>query len=177
MPQKNDILIGQLLINKGIITAEQLEEGLREQKKTGHFISTILVRLGFATQEKVLTTLSEHLNIPYLNLKARDIDPLVIKKVPAKFASYYKIIPVEIDNNVLVVAMIDPLDVRTLDDIRLLLGVEVRGALSSETEIQEAIHKYYGVGVLNISGNFNETYSTLCDGLKISNVPYDPGDL
>ncbi|MDD5465948.1 MAG: GspE/PulE family protein [Candidatus Omnitrophica bacterium] len=146
MPQKNDILIGQLLISKGIITPEQLEEGLREQKKTYHFICTILVRLGFATQEKVLAILSEQLNIPCLNLKDRDIDPLVIKKVPAKFASYYKIIPVEIDNNVLVIAMIDPLDVRTLDDIRLLLGVEVRGVLSSETEIQEAIRKYYGVG-------------------------------
>ncbi|MDO8489100.1 MAG: GspE/PulE family protein, partial [Candidatus Omnitrophota bacterium] len=146
MPQKNDILIGQLLISKGIITSEQLEEGLCEQEKTCHFICTILVRLGFTTQEKVLTALSEQLNIPYLNLKDRDIDPLVIKKVPAKFASYYKIIPVEIDNNVLVIAMIDPLDVRTLDDIRLLLGMEVRGVLSSETEIQEAIRKYYGVG-------------------------------
>jgi type II secretion system protein E len=146
MPQKNDILIGQLLISKGIITPEQLEEGLREQEKAGHFICTILVRLGFTTQEKVLATLSEQLSIPCLNLKARDIDPLVIKKVPAKFASYYKIIPVEIDNNVLVIAMIDPLDVRTLDDIRLLLGVEVKGVLSSETDIQEAIRKYYGVG-------------------------------
>lgn len=146
MPQKNDILIGQLLISKGIITPQHLEEGLREQKKTGHFICTILARLGFTTQEKILTTLSEQLNIPYLNLKDRDIDPLVIKKVPAKFASYYKIIPVEIDNNVLVIAMVDPLDVRALDDIRLLLGVEVRGVLSGETEIQEAIRKYYGLG-------------------------------
>lgn len=146
MPQKNDILIGQLLISKGMITPEQLQEGLREQEKTCHFICTILVKLGFLTQEKVLTVLSEQLNIPYLNLKGRDIHPLVIKKVPAKFASYYKIIPVEIDNNVLVIAMVDPLDIRTLDDLRLLLGVEVRGALSSETEIQEAIRKYYGVG-------------------------------
>lgn len=146
MPQKNDILIGQLLINKGMITPEQLQEGLREQEKTCHFICTILVKLGFLTQEKVLTVLSEQLNIPYLNLKGRDIHPPVIKKVPAKFASYYKIIPVEIDNNVLVIAMVDPLDIRTLDDLRLLLGVEVRGALSSETEIQEAIRKYYGVG-------------------------------
>ncbi len=146
MLQKDDMLIGQLLISKDLITPEQLEEGLCEQKKSGHFICTVLVKLGFTTQEKVLTTLSEQLNIPRLNLKGRDIDPLVIKKVPAKFASYYKIIPVEIDNNVLVIAMIDPLDLRTLDDIRLLLGVEVRGVLSSETEIQEAICKFYGVG-------------------------------
>ena len=80
MPQKNNILIGQLLISKGMITPEQLQEGLREQEKTCHFICTILVKLGFLIQEKVLTVLSEQLNIPYLNLKVRDIDPLVIKK-------------------------------------------------------------------------------------------------
>jgi type II secretion system protein E len=146
MPPKDDILIGQLLISKGIITPEQLETGLLEQKKTGHFICTVLVKLGFTTQEKALTALSEQLNIPYLSLKSRDIDPLVIKKVPAKFVSYYKAIPVEIDNGVLVVAMSDPLDIRTLDDIRLLLGVEVRPVLSSEKEIHDAIRKYYGVG-------------------------------
>lgn len=146
MSNKNEIQIGQLLVNKKIVSFEQLEEGLREQKKLGHFICTVLVRLGFATQENVLLALSEQLNIPYLNLKNLDIDSLVIKKVSAKFASYYKIIPVKIDNNVLVIAMSDPLDVRVLDDIRLLLGMEVKGVLSSETDIQEAIRKHYGVG-------------------------------
>lgn len=84
--------------------------------------------------------------IPYISLKDKDIEPLVIQKVPAKFSSHYQIIPVEFTDNKLVIAMVDPLDTRTLDDLRLLLGIEVRGVLASETEILEAIRKYYGVG-------------------------------
>lgn len=153
---KNNILIGQMLIEEGLITSEQLEAGLREQKKTGDFICTTLVKLGYAQEEKVFNTLSRQLNIPYLKLKDKDIEPLIIQKVPAKFASHYKIIPVEFKDNVLTVAMTDPLDIRTLDDIRLLLGLEVKGVLASELEIQEAIRKYYGVGAATLERMVSE---------------------
>jgi len=146
MPTKDNILIGQVLIDEGIITQEQLEAGLKEQQKCQDLICTTLVKLGFASEEKVFNALSRHLNIPYIKLKNLDIDSLIIQKVPAKFASHYKIIPVEFKDNYLIIAMADPLDIRTLDDIRLLLGIEVKGVLASESEIQEAIHKYYGVG-------------------------------
>jgi len=146
MPAKDDILIGQTLIDEGVITAEQLEAGLAEQKKSGNFICTDLVKLGFASEETIFKVLSRQLNITYVKLKERDIDSLVIQKVPAKFASHYKIIPLEFMDNRLVVAMTDPLDLRVLDDIRLLLGVDVKGVLSSESAIQEAIRTYYGVG-------------------------------
>lgn len=146
MLSKDNILIGEFLIKEGVITPEQLDAGLREQKKSGDFICTTLIRLGFASQDTVLNALSRHLNIPYVRLKDKDIDPLIIQKVPAKFSSHYKIIPVDFKDNVIVIAMTDPLDVRTLDDIKLLLGLEVQGVLASETEILEAIRKYYGVG-------------------------------
>ena len=146
MSTKGNLLIGQMLIDDGMITPEQLEIGLKEQKKTGDFICTTLVKLGFASEEKVFNALSRQLNIAYVKLKGVDIDPLIIQKVPAKFASHYKVIPLEFKENILVIAMADPLDVRTLDDIRLLLGLEVKGVLASELEIQDAIRKYYGVG-------------------------------
>lgn len=150
MPTKDDILIGQMLIDEGVITSEQLEAGLREQKKTGEFICTALVKLGFAPEEKIFDILSRQLNIPYVKLKDKDIEPLIIAKVPAKFSSHYKIIPVEFKDNILTISMTDPLDVRTLDDIRLLLGLEVKGVLASELEIVDAIRKYYGVGAETI---------------------------
>ncbi len=146
MVSRDDILIGQVLIDEGIITVEQLDIGLREQKKTGEFICTTLIKLNFAPQEKIFSVLSRKINIPYVKLGQKEIDPSVIEKVPAKFASHYKILPLELRDKHLVVAMTYPLDVRTLDDIRLLLGFEVRGVLASEPEIQEAIHKYYGIG-------------------------------
>ncbi|MBU1906025.1 MAG: GspE/PulE family protein [Candidatus Omnitrophica bacterium] len=146
MLEKDNILIGDLLIKEGLITPEQLGLGLAEQKKTGDFICTTIIKLGFAHQEQVFDLLSRHLNIPHLKLKDKDIEPLIIQKVPAKFCSHYKIIPIDFKDNILLIAMTDPLDVRTLDDIRLLLGLEVKGVLASEVEIMEAIRKYYGVG-------------------------------
>ncbi len=146
MPRKDDILIGQVLINEGIVTPEQLEAGLREQKKTGDLICTTLVRLGFASEERVFSALSRKLGIPYVRIKDIEILHSVIEKVPAKFASYYKIIPLEIKDNTLTIAMANPLDIRTLDDLRLLLGIEIRSVFSTEQDILEAIYKYYGIG-------------------------------
>jgi type II secretory ATPase GspE/PulE/Tfp pilus assembly ATPase PilB-like protein len=146
MSVRDSLLIGEILIEEGLISSEQLDAGLKEQKKTGDFICQALIKLGFVSEEKVFTLLSRKLDTQYIKLKDKDIDPLIIQKVPAKFASHYKIIPVDFKDNCLVIAMADPLDLRTLDDIRLLLGVEVKGALASEPGIQEAIRKYYGVG-------------------------------
>jgi type II secretion system protein E len=146
MPTKDTLLIGQILVDEGIVSPEQLEAGLKEQKKSGEFICTALIKLGFASEDKVFQLLSRQLNIPYTKLKDKDIEPLIIQKVPAKFANHYKIIPIEFKDNSLIVAMANPLDVRILDDIRLLLGLEVKGVLASELEIQEGIRKYYGIG-------------------------------
>jgi len=139
-----------MLIDEGVITAEQLDVGLREQKVTGDFICTVLLKLGFSSEEKIFGVLSRYLGISYIKLKDKDIEPLIIAKVPAKFASHYKIIPIDFKDNILTIAMADPLDVRTLDDIRLLLGFEVKGVLASELEIAEATRKYYGVGAETI---------------------------
>ncbi|MFH1440915.1 MAG: ATPase, T2SS/T4P/T4SS family [Candidatus Omnitrophota bacterium] len=170
MSIKDNFLIGQKLIDEGIITSEQLEIGLREQKKTGNFICTTLLKLGFASEEKLFGILARQLGIPYLKLKNVVIDPEVIKKVPAKFASHYKIIPLELRDNTLLVAMTDPLDVRILDDMRLLLGFEVKGALVSEIQIQEAIHKYYGVGAETVEKIISEKSSAEKMEMESENV-------
>jgi type II secretion system protein E len=145
-PEKENILVGQMLIDEGIISAEQLEIGLREQQKTHEFICTTLIKLGFSSEERIFELLSRQLNITYVKLKDKEIEPLIIQKVPAKFASHYKIIPIEFSESTLIIAMVNPLDIRTLDDLRLLLGIEVKAVLASEPDILEAIRKYYGVG-------------------------------
>jgi len=105
-----------------------------------------LVKLGFSSEQKIFTVLSRHLGIPYVRIKDKDISLAVIRRVPPKFATHYKIIPLEFNANVLTIAMADPLNVRILDDIKLLLNLEIKEVLSSEFEIIEAIGKYYGVG-------------------------------
>lgn len=146
MPTEDNILIGQMLVDAGLITPQQLEKGLIEQKKNRDFICTTLVKLGFAPEEKIFAVLSKQLDIPYVKIRDVNISPSVIEKVSAKFANHYKIMPLELKENSLVVALTDPLDIRILDDLKLLLGIETKGVLASGPEIEDAIRKYYGVG-------------------------------
>lgn len=146
MDIKDGINIGELLVVERAISPEQLQAALQEQEKSHESLWAVLIRLGFAPEEKILTSLSRLLNIPYVRLREKNIDPSIIEKVPAKFASHYKIIPVEFQDNHLLIAMNDPLDIRILDDLRLILATEVKGVLASEKDIMESIRKYYGVG-------------------------------
>ena len=142
--------IGQMLINKGLITLEQLETALQEQSKSGELLGVILVRKGFLTEENFLKVLSEQFNIPFMKLKDVTIDPAVIKQIPAKFASYYKVMPVKYEDDKLIIASSDPL--RSLDDLRLFLGHDIKPVLASESEIMETIKEYYGVGAETVEG-------------------------
>ena len=143
---KDSTLIGQELVTEGIITQEQLEAGLRAQEKNGDLLCENLVRLGFASKSRVFGLLARRLNIPYVDLKERVIDTAVIRKVPAKFVSHYKIVPLEMHDHALTVAIADPFDVRMLDDIGLLLGLRLNVVLSGAEDIEDAIRKYYGIG-------------------------------
>jgi len=139
-------LLGEILIEQGLIDSKQLDEALAEQKKSGGFIGSILVKLGFLTDQQILPFLSEQLNIECIEISQFKIDPGVIKLVPAKFACHYKIIPIRKKDNALTVAVSDPLNIHILDDLRLLLKIEVEPVLASEKDILQAIRQYYGVG-------------------------------
>jgi len=156
MPEEN-LLLGQILIRKGLITKEQLQAALKEQKKTGEFLGSVLTKLGFTTEEKLIPVLSDQLDIPCLHLRKISIDPALIEKVPAKFACHYKLIPISLEENVLTVAVTNPMDIHTLDDIKLLLGLEVRAVLAGESDITEAIRKYYGIGAETIDKIMDDT--------------------
>lgn len=118
------IKIGQMLINKNLITSEQLEAALHEQGKTGELLGVVLIKKGFISEDNFLKVLSEQFNVPFIKLKETAIDPLAIKKVPAKFAWYYKVMPVKFADNKLIIASSDPL--RSLDDLRIFLGYDLR---------------------------------------------------
>ena len=157
MATKNSMLIGDMLINENIITPEQLEMCLKEKKKSGKFICQIIVDLGFAPEDKVLNVLSKQLGIPYVKIKDKSVDRSVIEKVPARFAVHYKLMPLAEADNKLDIVVTDPLDVHTLDDIKLLLGYEVRPILGGEKDILEAIKRYYGIGADTIESIMAET--------------------
>ncbi len=157
MAGKGSMLIGQMLIDENVITPEQLEVGLKEQKKTGKFICQTLVDLGYSTEEKIFAILSKQLGIPFIKIKDIKIDRFLIEKVPAKFASHYKLMPIELKGKTLTVVVTDPLNVQAIDDMKLLLGFEIHPVLGGEKDIMEAIKKYYGIGAETIERIMAET--------------------
>ncbi len=155
MPIKKTILLGERLIKKGLITRSQLDAGLEEHGKTGQFLGVTLIKLGFINEEELYPVLSEQLNIPYVKIKDITVPLEALEKLTVKYACHYNIIPIKFEKDRFTVAIADPLDIRILDDLNLLLGCEVAAALASESEITEAIKKYYGIGAETIEEIIN----------------------
>ena len=150
MPSKESSLIGQLLVQRGLITAEGLKAALLEQEHVEERLGDILIRLGLIKEDVIYNILSEQSGIEYVRLRDIRIDPAAIERIPAKFACHYELIPISIKDKRVTVAMSDPLDIHTIDDIRLLLKEDIKAVLASRREIVEAIKKYYGVGAETI---------------------------
>jgi type II secretion system protein E len=138
--------LGQILVIQGKLDADDLELALREHHKTGERLGTILVKMGLVSEEDVLRALAEQLQLPFVRLSEVQIPKEVIEKIPAKIVSHYNLVPLEQSNGTLRVAVSDPLDVHTLDDLRLILKTEVEPVVALPKDINEAIKRYYGIG-------------------------------
>ncbi len=143
-------MLGEILIERKIITSDQLNKSLKEQERTGEYLGAILIHLGFVSEKQLLTVLSEQFNIPFQTLKNISIDEKVISAVPPKYTWHYKFMPLKLKGNLLTIAISNPLYIWLLEDIKLHLGYDVEVVLSSEQEIRDALRKYYGVGAETI---------------------------
>lgn len=136
-------LIGELLKDKGLITEEQLDDALAEQKAEGKLLGRILVEKGYVSEEDILSVLSAQLGMKEADLSNIKVPKDLLERVPAPVARAYKIIPVRMEGNTLVVAMGDPMNIQVLDDLRFMLDCEVKGLKSNEEEVNHAIDKFY----------------------------------
>jgi type II secretion system protein E len=143
--------LGQLLLDKEIISQEQLEIALKKQAESGELLGATLIKLGFVDEEAVLlSALADQLSVDMVDLKSMEIPPSVILMVPAKFATHYKIVPVSLDDGVLTIATSHPRDIEIIDGMALVIPSRIRLVLAGEKDIAEAIRKYYGVGAETI---------------------------
>ncbi|PIQ83504.1 MAG: type II secretion system protein GspE [Candidatus Omnitrophica bacterium CG11_big_fil_rev_8_21_14_0_20_63_9] len=138
--------LGEILIEKKLISGQALEHALIEQKKSGELLGRILVRLGYLTERQLLEGLADHLQLPIVSIKQLSIDEQALKRIPVRFAWHYRCMPVRLKGRTLTLAMSDPLQVRPIDDLKVHYGLEADVVLSTDSEIQEAIQRYYGVG-------------------------------
>jgi len=145
MPKKLDILLSETLVEKGLLAKKDTEALLSEIDTSGLSLQQLLVKRALFSEKDILDILAEKLKLSYINLKEATIAKSVLDKVPLKIASYYRFIPVEIKNRVLTIAVSTPLDIKTQDEIRTQLGLDIAVVFSCQEDILEALKRYYGL--------------------------------
>jgi type IV pilus assembly protein PilB len=145
------VRIGELLLKEKRITSEQLQEALNYQKANGGKLGFNLVKLNFVKDEDITALLSKQYGVPSINLAQFEIDPAVIKLIPAETAQKYQIIPLSRAGATLTIAMTDPTNVFAMDDIKFMTGYNVEPVVASESAVMESIERYYSLAP--VAGN------------------------
>lgn len=135
--------LGELLIERGVISNQQLEKALNVQKEKGGLIGEILVESGYAREEDIVQALTAQYGFPYLPLANYEIAPEVVNAIPERVARQYALIPIDKIGDNLTVAMTNPLNTQAIEDIEMISGCNVQVFVSTASAVREAIEKYY----------------------------------
>ncbi len=135
--------LGDILVEQGVITPLQLDEALQRQRLTGDMLGRVLVAMGYAAEQDVIETLGMQQGMERIDISKINIPQDIIKLISSDVARFYNVIPVRIENSALLVAMADPLNIQTLDDLRQITGMNVRGAISNAEDVGAAWKKNY----------------------------------
>ncbi|MFT4561737.1 MAG: type IV pilus assembly protein PilB [Gammaproteobacteria bacterium] len=156
---KQTLRIGELLVQKGVVSPDQVRIALIEQKKNKDHLGKILVRLGFATEAIILDVLGGALGQQKADLSKVVVDSEAIRLIPKDLARRFHILPLtfETNRNRLTLAMADTFNVVALDQITALLGgdTEIVPLMAGEAEIEKAIDQFYGFE-LSVDGILQE---------------------
>lgn len=139
--------MGDMLVEERVITDEQLNYALKEQKKRKLKIGETLVDLGFIDELTIVKVLEKQLKVERIQLASIVIDPEILKLVSEQILRKYMVMPFEFHRsnpNVLRVAMADPLDIIAIDDIAIITNLKIEPIVATPKEIATAIDKYYG---------------------------------
>lgn len=136
--------LGELLLDKGIISQVQLDRALKIQKDKGGLIGQIFVMLGYVKEEEIAQVLTVQYGFPYLPLESYEISADMIKLIPENVAKQYNLIAIDKIGNLLTISMSNPLNNQAIEDVEMLSGSKVQVFISTMTDIANAIKKYYG---------------------------------
>ncbi len=137
--------IGQILVDLGYVSDDQLELLLEEQhQRTGQLLGQVAQDMGLINDDQLAQALAEQLHLRVVTVTDLTIDPKVIAMVTEPMAQMYRIIPTEFDGNTLTVAMCDPQNLGVQDELRTFLGFNIRVVVATEPGILKALERYYG---------------------------------
>jgi type IV pilus assembly protein PilB len=138
--------LGDLLVQSGMITGEQLEEALRSQTRSKKRMGNILVEKGFLTERQLAEVLSRQLRVPLVSLARYRPMGEALRLIPENVARRLELLPLAlVDNNRLMIAMADPLNVLAIDEVKILTGMELEIGITTPSEIERELEKFYQV--------------------------------
>jgi type IV pilus assembly protein PilB len=137
------VRVGELLLKEKRITPQQLQQALNQQKANGGKLGYNLVKMGFIKDVEITALLSKQYGVPSINLPQFELDPAVIKLIPADTAQKYQVVPLSRSGATLTIAMTDPTNVFAMDDIKFMTGYNVEPVVASEIAVSEALEHYY----------------------------------
>lgn len=135
--------LGDMLKEAGVIDDFQLQSALAHQKNWGGKLGGILVEMGFAREEDIARAIAQNLRIPYVDLFEPPVADNIIKLIKPDIARKYSVMPAKKEGGSLVLVMSDPMDIEAMDAIRFATGLTIKPALAMESEVRDAIRKYY----------------------------------
>ncbi|MBI4425265.1 MAG: Flp pilus assembly complex ATPase component TadA, partial [Elusimicrobia bacterium] len=154
MAQIQKLRIGDILVQGGVITQEQLQQALKTQKQAGCLLGEAIVKLGFATEEAIAIGISKQINVPYASRENKILrverSQNLEKIVNERFARDNLLLPLFLDDKTVAVAMADPDNMMVLDNLKLMTGFEVQAFISTRAQILKAIDEFYSGGTSNL---------------------------
>ena len=141
---ENKMQLGQLLLSRRIVTAEQIKKALTEQKEKGHrkLLGELLVEMGYCTENQIASALAQAYGVPYAQVSPKICDPKVIEILPREFLEEYIILPLFKVNNVLTMAVSEPTNVFLIDEIERISGCKVQIVCSTSKDIKATLQTY-----------------------------------
>lgn len=143
MPTALERKLGEMLVKDNVISAKDLETALEAQVATGISLGRVLQEREMASEWEIAAVLGKQLNVPFITLSQYEIDPEVLNSIPVALVKRYRIVPVDRTGDTLTIALSDPSNIYLLDELRLLTKAQIVPVISFESDIDEAIKKYY----------------------------------
>lgn len=145
--QKTTLKLGEILLYSGKIDSQQLRIALQEQASSSKKIGEILVEKGWVTAEDIVEVLEYQLGFPRVDLSKYEVNENVVNILPETIVRRHKIIPINKQDDKLIIAMADPLNFYAVDDVKLYTKMDLEPVIATESDIEALIDKYYTAGV------------------------------
>ncbi len=143
MFDENRGMMGSILVKEGVLKQEDLDR-VQRSLNGGEFLSDAVVRLGLASESRILKAMQSHLNIEYLDLREIQLSPAAVRFLPKELCEKNRILPVKLDGRSLTVVMADPSDIYKCDNIATMTGLKVTALLAGSSEILARLQSFYG---------------------------------